>query len=115
MLYNKEVPIRNLRGKWQWHSQNAEKVTHIKGTLLYKALILYNYVPFQIELLLKERICSQGKRFFSFKSSFLRYGTLFLPHKVSFLYVTIFITHVGILRNGSYAKEWPTIKTIRLR
>ena len=31
----------------QWRSQNAEKVTHIKGRLLYQAMILYNYVPFQ--------------------------------------------------------------------
>ena len=30
-------------------SQNAEKVTHIKGRLLYQAMILYNYVPFQNE------------------------------------------------------------------
>ena len=27
--------------------QNAEKVTHIKGRLLYQAVILYSYVPFQ--------------------------------------------------------------------
>ena len=32
----------------QWRSQNAQKVTHIKGRLLYQALIDYNYVPFQI-------------------------------------------------------------------
>ena len=31
----------------QWCCQNAEKVTHIKGRLLYQAMILYNYVPFQ--------------------------------------------------------------------
>ena len=31
----------------QWHSHNAEKCTHIKGRLLYQAMILYNYVPFQ--------------------------------------------------------------------
>ena len=30
----------------QWRSKNAEKVTHIKGRLLYQAMILYNYVPF---------------------------------------------------------------------
>ena len=32
---------------FQWCSQNAEKVTHIKGKLLYQALILYNYIFFQ--------------------------------------------------------------------
>ena len=31
----------------QWRSQNAEKVTHIKGRLLYQAMILYSYIPFQ--------------------------------------------------------------------
>ena len=31
----------------QWQSQNAEKVTHIKGRLLYQAMILYSYIPFQ--------------------------------------------------------------------
>ena len=37
----------------QWHSQNAEKVTHIKGRLLYQAMVLYNYVPFQFGTSLK--------------------------------------------------------------
>ena len=32
---------------FQWCSQNAEKVTHIKGRLLDQAMILFNYVPFQ--------------------------------------------------------------------
>ena len=31
----------------QWRSQNAEKVTHIKGRLLDQAVILFNCVPFQ--------------------------------------------------------------------
>ena len=31
----------------QWRSQNAEKVTRIKGRLLYQAMILFNYAPFQ--------------------------------------------------------------------
>ena len=31
----------------QWRSQNAEKVTHIKGRLLDQAEILFNCVPFQ--------------------------------------------------------------------
>ena len=30
-----------------WPSQNAEKVMHIKGRLLYQAIVLNNYVPFQ--------------------------------------------------------------------
>ena len=34
-------------GEFQWHSQNAEKVTHIKGRLLDQTMILFNYFPFQ--------------------------------------------------------------------
>ena len=30
-----------------WRSHNAEKVTHFNGRLLYKAMILYNYVTFE--------------------------------------------------------------------
>ena len=32
----------------QRHSQNAEKVMHIKGRLLDQAMILFNYVPIQM-------------------------------------------------------------------
>ena len=32
---------------YQWRSQNAEKVKHTKGQLLYQAMNLYNHVPFQ--------------------------------------------------------------------
>ena len=39
--------LSNSADLWQWRSQNAEKVTHIKGRLLYQAMILYNYVTFQ--------------------------------------------------------------------
>ena len=37
----------------QWRSQNAEKVTHSKGRLLYQALIFSNYVPFRVGTSLK--------------------------------------------------------------
>ena len=50
----------------QWHSQNAEKVTHIKGRLLYQAMILYNYVPFQNEN-------------FSYRKEFALRGSEFFP------------------------------------
>ena len=33
-------------GQNQWRSQNAEKVTHIKGRLLYQTMTLYKYIPF---------------------------------------------------------------------
>ena len=31
----------------QWRSQKADKITHIKGRILYQAVILFNYVSFQ--------------------------------------------------------------------
>ena len=37
----------------QWHSQNAEKVTHIKGRLLEQPVIIFNCIPFQIGTSLK--------------------------------------------------------------
>ena len=49
----------------QRHSQNAEKVMHIKGRLLYITLILYNYVPFQIGTSLKgENLLPEGTNSF---------------------------------------------------
>ena len=36
-----------LLRQFQWRSQNAEKVTYIKGRLLDQAVILFNCVPFQ--------------------------------------------------------------------
>ena len=33
----------------QWCSQNAEKVMHIKGRVLYKAVIHFNCVPYDME------------------------------------------------------------------
>ena len=48
--------------KWedrdQWCSQNAEKVTHIKGRLLDQAMILFNCFPFQNGNSLREQILS---------------------------------------------------------
>ena len=48
---------------FQWPSQNAEKVTHIKGRLLDQAVILMKWFPFQNGLL-KKRICFQRSEFF---------------------------------------------------
>ena len=62
----------------QWRSQITEKVMQVKERLLYQALILYNYCPFQIGTSLKgnnllPRICSQefaprGSKFFPFRA-----------------------------------------------
>ena len=49
----------------QFCSQNNEKVTHIRGRLLYQALILYNYVTFQIGTSLKgKNLLSLGANYF---------------------------------------------------
>ena len=50
-----------------------EKVTHIKGRLLYQAIILYNYTPFQNGTSLKGK---NWERILSYKSSSSRYTTL---------------------------------------
>ena len=55
----------------QWHSQNVDKVTHIEGRLLYQAMILYNYVPFQIGTSLKGKNLLPKEWILSFKSSSL--------------------------------------------
>ena len=56
----------------QWRSQNAEKITHIKGRLLYQAMILYNYVPFQNWNFSERK--EFAPEFFPLMSSSLRYG-----------------------------------------
>ena len=48
----------------QRRSQNALKVTHVKGRLLDQAMILFYCVLFKQELLLKEKICSQRSKLF---------------------------------------------------
>ena len=41
------------RERIQWHSQNAQTVTNIKGRLLDQATILFHCVPFQMGTSLK--------------------------------------------------------------
>ena len=94
---------------YQWRSQNAEKNTH-HGRLLYQAMILYHYVPFQNGNSIKgKKICCQRERFLSSKSSSLRYGNNFYHIRRAPLSVTIFITHVRILRNWSYANVYSSL------
>ena len=50
----------------QWGSQNAEKVTHIKGRLLDQAVIIFNCVPFH-------------NRHFSYSKEFAPRGSKFFP------------------------------------
>ena len=56
----------------QWRSQNAEKVTHITDRLLYQAMILFNYVPFQNGTSLKKEF----ERILSFKVWKITFTTL---------------------------------------
>ena len=56
----------------QWRSQNAEKDTHIKRRLLDQAVILFNRLPFQIDIFLKE-FAPRGSEFFTLgANSFLK-------------------------------------------
>ena len=53
----------------QWRSQNAEKAMHIKGRLLYQAMILYNYVPFQNRnFSQRNEFAPRGSGFFSLRA-----------------------------------------------
>ena len=46
-MQNKTQNRRNHGMPYKCCTQNAEKVTHIKGRLLDQAVILFNCVPFQ--------------------------------------------------------------------
>ena len=50
-------------------SQNAENSTHIKGRLLYQAMILYNYVPLQNGIFSSRKEFSpRGSEFFPLRA-----------------------------------------------
>ena len=51
-----------------WRSQNAEKVTHIKGRLLDQAMIPFNCDPIQMGTSLKEKnLLPEGASSFLYK------------------------------------------------
>ena len=53
----------------QWRSQNAEKVTHIKGRLLDQAVILFNCIPFQNgNFSLRKEFAPRGSEFFPLRA-----------------------------------------------
>ena len=52
----------------QWRSQNAENIMDIKGRLLYQAMILYNYVPFQMGTLKGKNLLPSGGKFFPLRA-----------------------------------------------
>ena len=58
-LLERKIVTMFITIRFQWHSQNVEKVTHSKGDYWIKQC------PFSLwELLLKERICLRGSQFF---------------------------------------------------
>ena len=82
------------RNVTQWRSQNAEKVTHIKGRLLGQAMILVNCVPFQNWNSLKgKNLLPEGANSFLYWPFLLVLKSL-LPHWVTSLECYYFITHM---------------------
>ena len=62
---------------YQWHSQNSEKVTHIKGDSWNKAVILFGCTPFQNRNFSQRKEFAPGgswEQILPFKSSSLWYG-----------------------------------------
>ena len=49
-------------------SHNFEKVTHIKGRLLYQAIILYNYAPFRNEFSKRKVFAPKGSEYFRLRA-----------------------------------------------
>ena len=79
----------------QRRSRNADKVTHINGSLLERAVILINYVPFQNRhISLRKEIAPRGSKFFSLRE--VPYGMEIQYYRIwQFpLLCTISITHV---------------------
>ena len=78
----------------QWRNQNFEKVKHIKGRLLYRATILYNYVPFEMGISLKvKNLLTEGTNSFFYEQFLKVWKTTFttlgeLPWVLLFLFRT---------------------------
>ena len=102
----------------QWRSQNAEKDTHIKGTLLNQTVFLFNYVPFRMGTSLKGKHLLPGG-ILSFKSSSLWYGKITfttlvdLPWMLLSLVRTCISAYWGIEiilpHGGYYSRCWHSI------
>ena len=64
---------------YEQHSQNAEKVMHIKGRLLDQAMNLFNYIPFQIGTSLK------GKNLLPEGANSFLYEQFLIVWKITFI------------------------------
>ena len=63
----------------QWHSQNAEKVTHIKERLLGQAMVLFIYVPFQMGTSLKgKNLLPEGANSFLYEQALIIWKITFI-------------------------------------
>ena len=88
----------------QQHSQNAEKVTHIKGRLPDQANILFSCVPFQIGTALTgNSLLPDWANSFLYEQFLIAWEIYFITIKWPSLNVSIFITNVRDLCNGCYA------------
>ena len=86
-----DVDVDTDKTQNQRHSQNAEQVMQIKGRPLDQAMLLFKCVP-------------KGANSFLYEQ-FLIVWKITYHIKLPPMNVTIFITHVGNLRNGYYANE----------
>ena len=100
----------------QWRSQNAEKVTHINGRLLYQELILYNHVPFQIGTSLKgKNLLPEGANSFLYEQFLVVWEITFntlgkLPRVLLFLLRTCVYC---VIETTPMKKAWPTELTTK--
>ena len=67
---------------YEWLSQNAENVTHIKRRLLDQAVILFNCVAFQNgNFSERKEFAPRGNKFFPLRAvPYKGYGKSLLPH-----------------------------------
>ena len=62
----------------QYCSQNAEKVTHIKGRLLDQAVLLFNCIPFQSgNFSKKKEFAPRGSKFFPLEQFLIEWKITF--------------------------------------
>ena len=67
------------RFPYQWRSQNAEKVTHVKGGLLDQAMSVFNCVPFKMGTSLKR------KNLLPERANYFLYEQFFIVWKITFI------------------------------
>ena len=102
-LYNTGQHMRHICMLWHMPHMRNDIVQRWESNVVQSSDSLQKRPFSKWELLLKERICSHRERILSFMSSSLWYENHFYPIRWPPLIVTISITQVCDLRNGSYA------------